>query len=481
MATTDKLKLPFIEASQSQKHVPHNDALAMLDALVMLSVKGLFTNTPPGSPSGGDRYITGGTPTGAWATKTYKLAAWQDGAWRFYDPQIGWVLFVESDGMYYLDQTFTYQKIGGGGGVAQNLTRLGINATADATNPVSARINKALWTALTAGEGGNGDLLYTMNKETAADDVGLLFQQGFSTRALLGLLADNDLTIKVSPNGSTFYNAISVDRNTGKVSFPSDFAYPTNSTVIRERLTTDKTYYVNPYSGNDANDGSSSSPFLTLAAAYTKCKQLDANGYSVTIQLADGSYYINNFTFDTPIIGCPSFTIQGNIITPSNVYISNTGYDLFRLTNGVAVRFQGIKLDNGGSHIVVLNYSRALIDKVNFGTTARHHMEISGGIIEVLNTASYTISGNSLRHVSVSQGGAFVTTNATITLTGSPSVTDYFMYVSALGIVAQWNPTYSGAFGSGAKYLVTTNSVIAGFSSSLPGTAGTVIFGGQVS
>ena len=45
---------------------------------------------------------------------------------------------------------------------------LGPGTTADASNPFSAKLTAALWTAKTVAEGGAGDLFYTMNKEAAA-------------------------------------------------------------------------------------------------------------------------------------------------------------------------------------------------------------------------------------------------------------------------------------------------------------------------
>ena len=39
MSETVHLGLPVIAAAQAQKHVTHNEALRILDALVMLSVK----------------------------------------------------------------------------------------------------------------------------------------------------------------------------------------------------------------------------------------------------------------------------------------------------------------------------------------------------------------------------------------------------------------------------------------------------------
>ena len=57
-------------------------------------------------------------------------------------------------------------------GGLQNLALLGLGTTADASNPFSAKLNAALWTAKTVAEGGTGDLFYTMNKEAAGDISG---------------------------------------------------------------------------------------------------------------------------------------------------------------------------------------------------------------------------------------------------------------------------------------------------------------------
>ena len=55
----------------------------------------------------------------------------------------------------------------------------------------------------------------TLNKSGSGRDAGLVFQDGYSTRALLGLLASDDLAIKVSPDGSAYMTALAIDRATG--------------------------------------------------------------------------------------------------------------------------------------------------------------------------------------------------------------------------------------------------------------------------
>ena len=41
------LSLPFIQPSQAQKHVTHNEALRLLDAVVQLTLQSLSQQTPP--------------------------------------------------------------------------------------------------------------------------------------------------------------------------------------------------------------------------------------------------------------------------------------------------------------------------------------------------------------------------------------------------------------------------------------------------
>jgi hypothetical protein len=102
----------------------------------------------------------------------------------------------------------------------QNMAFLGLGTTADTTNPFSAKLNAALWTAKTVAEGGTGDLFYTMNKEAAGDDLGLTLQTGFVTKALVGLFGSDRFRLAVSANGSTFFNGLSVDNTNGIVDQP---------------------------------------------------------------------------------------------------------------------------------------------------------------------------------------------------------------------------------------------------------------------
>lgn len=97
MSDSIHLALPYIAAAQAQKHVTHNEALRILDALVMLAVKDRDLSAPPGSPADGDRYLVKPTGSGAFAGKDGRIAHYRDGAWAFHEPQAGWTCYVEDE------------------------------------------------------------------------------------------------------------------------------------------------------------------------------------------------------------------------------------------------------------------------------------------------------------------------------------------------------------------------------------------------
>jgi len=222
---TPNLGLPFIAQGQAQKEVTHNEALRILDALVQMSVISRSETDPPASPSDGDRYIVASDGTGAWAGWDLNVAYWVDGAWTKLAPQPGWRAWVEDEARLVIWTGAAWEPVEGipeSGAVIQNAALIGLGTTADAQNPFSAKINKALWTARYASEGGDGDLFYTMNKEAAGGDVGFLLQTNFVTKALLGLFGSDNCRLSVSNDGSSFKDSIVANGITGIVALPSN-------------------------------------------------------------------------------------------------------------------------------------------------------------------------------------------------------------------------------------------------------------------
>lgn len=215
---TPRLGLPYIVQGQAQKEVTHNDALVRLDALVDLYILDRDLADPPGSPSDGDAYIVAASPTGAWAGQAGNIAYLIDGAWRFYVPVKGLVAYVAEE------QTIIVFTASGWADLVsvlafQNLSKLGILTSADTTNRLAVKSDAVLLSHDDVTPG-SGDLRVTLNKSAAGKDAGFIFQDGFSTRALFGLLGDDDFTVKVTPDGSTFHTGLVIDRNTGQLKAP---------------------------------------------------------------------------------------------------------------------------------------------------------------------------------------------------------------------------------------------------------------------
>jgi hypothetical protein len=224
MPDTHSLALPLHVPGQAQRHEKHNEALHTLDALVQLVVKDRDLSAPPASPSVGDRYIAAAAPSGSWTGHALDVAGWDGSAWQFHEPREGWRAYVEDEDVLLIFDGAAWVDAGSAIKTLQNLTLLGLGTSADATNPFSAKLNKALWTARTAAEGGDGDLRITLSKETAGDVLSLLLQSGFSGRAEIGLIGDDDVAVKVSPDGSAWVEALRIDKDDAKVTLSGALA-----------------------------------------------------------------------------------------------------------------------------------------------------------------------------------------------------------------------------------------------------------------
>ncbi len=202
------LSLPYIQPSQAQKHVTHNEALRVLDALVQLSAKSRAISAPVASPQTGDSYIVGAAPSGAWAGHAGEIAVWVDSGWQFHTPLTGWRAWIEDeaqlavfDGTNWVSNAPDFQ----------NLAGLGVNSSYDGTN----RLSVASAASLLNHDGAGHQL--KINKNTAADTASLLYQSGFSGRAEMGLAGNDNFDIKVSADGATWQSAMTIqsDGNIG--------------------------------------------------------------------------------------------------------------------------------------------------------------------------------------------------------------------------------------------------------------------------
>ena len=423
MTDTPNLALPYILASQAQKHVTHNEAIRALDCLVQLSVESRVLTIPPASPADGSRYVVAAGASGDWAGHSNKIAAFQDGIWAFYTPRDGWIAWVASENIFIVYDAATWSDLPSGGvtdhgmltGLADddhlqyltnargdarytpiNPATLGINATADTTNRLALSSPASLF-----NHEGNGHQV-KVNKHAASDTASFLFQDNFSGRAEIGLTGDDDFHFKVSADGSTWFEGIKIARATGKVSFP-------NSGGPREALTANRTYYVRT-DGSDSNNGlanTTGGAFLTLQKAYQVLLTLDLGGFTVTVQIGDGTYTGGLAMTSGPILGGP-VTWQGNTLTPSNVLISTSGADAIYLDGqGHRSTFQYFKVQTSGGYgsgFYATNGAGFKYSNINFGSCASSHMQLAGGGA-ILCTGNSTISGGAYAHFQLGSFG----------------------------------------------------------------------------
>lgn len=213
MTDTPRLTLPLLAAGQAQKHVTHNDALTRLDALVHLAVQSRSQTTPPSSPGALAAFIVPTGGTGVFAGHTDDLAIFEDGGWSFLEPRPGWQAWIEDEAEHHVWTGTQWRRSQPSSAIGANLW--GVNMTADTTNRLAVSSSATLLSH--AGS----DHRLTVNKAAAANTASLLFQDGFSGRAEIGLSGDDDLHMKVSPDGTAWTDALTIDRATGLVALPA--------------------------------------------------------------------------------------------------------------------------------------------------------------------------------------------------------------------------------------------------------------------
>ena len=214
MDHTPRLTLPFIMPSQAQKHITHNEAIQALDALVQPAVESRTIAIPPSTPLAGDAYLVPSGATGAWAGHSDEIAAFQSGAWLFYDPAPGWQVYCKADQTQYVFDAGAWLALAS---LASGLPRLGINTTADTTNRLAVAAAATLLTHAGAGH------QVKINKHAAGDTASLLYQTNWSGRAEMGLAGDDNWRLKVSPDGSSWVNALTVNAASGAATVAATF------------------------------------------------------------------------------------------------------------------------------------------------------------------------------------------------------------------------------------------------------------------
>ena len=209
--TSAVLSLPYIQPSQAQKHVTHNEALRALDVATQLSIEAREIDVPPPGAAVGSRYAVGQVPTGFWAGQPPgTIASREDAAWHFVQPLGGWLAYDRgAEEIVVFDSAAGWQPIENSSALAADT--LGLNANADGNN----RLTVAAAATLFTHDGSSHQV--KVNKAGDGDTASLLFQSGYTGHAEMGLVGGTDFAIKTSADGGTFVDALRIGAADGLV------------------------------------------------------------------------------------------------------------------------------------------------------------------------------------------------------------------------------------------------------------------------
>lgn len=319
MADTNRLELPLLSQAQAQKHVTMNEALKLLDAIVQAGVLDKDLTAPPGSPTEGDIYIVATGGTGAWVGKDDDIAVFQDGGWVFITPRTGWVVWVDDEDALniYSAGAWGALSLASGGAVGM----LGINgATPDATNRLAMNSAGALFNH------NGGSQAMTQNKAATGDDAGYYLQVGFSTRALYGLLGNDNFTIKVTPDGSNFFDGLIIDKDNGSARFEQHCRV--QAYINYDFYVAADTWTIVPFNNALHNDWG----ILNTGTGAVTVEQ--AGYYQVDAQYI---YKINGASAATK--GYLRIYVNGSAVAPSEGFYNNDmGSDRFQVSTGILLK-----------------------------------------------------------------------------------------------------------------------------------------------
>ena len=204
---TPQLLLPYILASQNDKHVSFNAAMDVLDVVSQLTVVSRTLSTPPVVAAVGESWIIGQASTGDWAGHVGEIATKLATGWQFVAARAGWRAWVKAETLELVFASGSWSTAIGQG----QISKLGIKTPADATNVLAVSGPSILFTADTSSH------MVKINKASVGASGTLAFQTNFSTRAEIGLAGNDKLTFKVSADGSSFVDALVIDQTNGAI------------------------------------------------------------------------------------------------------------------------------------------------------------------------------------------------------------------------------------------------------------------------
>lgn len=233
---------------------------------------------------------------------------------------------------------------------------------------------------------------------------------------------------------------------------------------VRPLLSANRTYYVRT-DGSDSNTcltNSSGGACLTIQGAVDKAAAIDFNGFTVTIQIVDGTYttavVVPPMTGQTDI---DDFVIQGNNSTPANVIVSTTSASAIVFNGGARglVKDLEVRTTTSGAGIVAAaGGSIAQVSNIRCGTIVTYCLLASqnGSITAV---GDFSVTASAFGVVNAQSGGVVTVSSRTITVSGSPAWSAAFFVAQTNGVIYMVSTSFSGS-ATGDRVDATSGGVV---------------------
>ena len=116
MFETNQFGLPLLQASQAQKHITVNEAIARLDAVAQLRLESTVITVPPTDALDGQTYLVAVGAAGDWAGQDNNIAIFSNGGWVFLPVKVGWKAWIVDEGIEKRFDGTNWEEVSSGGG-----------------------------------------------------------------------------------------------------------------------------------------------------------------------------------------------------------------------------------------------------------------------------------------------------------------------------------------------------------------------------
>lgn len=258
--------------------------------------------------------------------------------------------------------------------------------------------------------------------------------------------------------------------------------------INQVKLSANLNLYVNPSTGNDANNGlAPSTAFRTIQKAFdVGYGNYNYNRNQLIVNLAAGTYTAGVSLFGLPV-GCPAVNLVGNVGSPSTVQLNVTATNAILINSGAYINVSGMTITatgTGGGVVgtgygVLCSQGWANISNCVFGSCGNAQVvATNSGIVTV---ATCTFQGSSQYGLLAQAGSLLWMVNTTLTYSSAVySIGN--VVASACGTITALGALFAGSV-TGKRYSADLNGTIAtngGGAGFFPGSvAGTTTNGGQ--